>query len=337
MIYRVCAFTEQGRALGAMLESRMPEHVFEHRTSEENLKNWTEASFEDGLPLVFIGACGIAVRTIAPFVNSKLTDSPVIVLDEGGKFVIPVLSGHVGQANLIARTIAERMGAEAVITTATDIRDVFSVDTFAVRNGLEIGNKDGIRAVSAKLLKEGVLTVRVSPRIEVEKNAMPECLLLTEEETADLQILMEETPSENALLTLRLKKYVLGIGCKKDTPAQKIKEAVARALEQTGIEEKEIFAAASVDQKAKETGLLRACAARRIPFYTYSAEELRQTEGSFSHSDFVEKTIGVDNVCERAAMRCAGEGAVPVLKKQAMDGVTIAIAERRGRIDSWET
>ena len=94
---------------------------------------------------MFICATGIVVRTIAPFVANKLTDSPVIVIDELGKNVIPLLSGHYGGANDIADILAKALGANLIITTATDINNLFAIDVFARDNGLKISNKDGIK------------------------------------------------------------------------------------------------------------------------------------------------------------------------------------------------
>lgn len=102
--------------------------------------------------MIFIGACGIAVRAIASSVNNKLKDSPVIVIDELGQFVIPILSGHVGGANELAILLAALMNATPVITTATDINNKFAVDVFAKKCRLAIVNKDGIAGVSSKVL-----------------------------------------------------------------------------------------------------------------------------------------------------------------------------------------
>ena len=153
MIIRIVSFTKAGDALAKKTESLLPEHIFEF-FHVENSAGSTDAidggtvgefiseSFRHHFPLVFVGAVGIAVRLICSFVESKLSDSPVIVMDEKGKHVIPILSGHVGGANRIARLIAERTAANAVITTATDVNGIFSVDEFACDNGLEIINKD---------------------------------------------------------------------------------------------------------------------------------------------------------------------------------------------------
>ncbi len=76
-----------------------------------SLQQWTREQFAMGRPMVFIGACGIAVRSVAPHLKSKLTDSPVLVIDEAGKYVIPVLSGHVGGANALAKLLAQLLDA----------------------------------------------------------------------------------------------------------------------------------------------------------------------------------------------------------------------------------
>ena len=85
-----------------------------------------------------MGAAGIAVRSIASFVEDKFSDSAVLVIDEKGKFVVPLLSGHLGGANRIAGIVAEKINARAVITTATDVNETFSVDVFAQKNSLRI-------------------------------------------------------------------------------------------------------------------------------------------------------------------------------------------------------
>ena len=118
----------------------------------ENTAVWTGHHFKTDDGLVFVGACGIAVRSIAPYVVSKKSDPAVLVVDECGKFVISLLSGHLGGANALALKTAEILGAEPVVTTATDLHDRFAVDVFAKNNHCAIFNMKAAKEVSAAIL-----------------------------------------------------------------------------------------------------------------------------------------------------------------------------------------
>ena len=102
---------------------------------QESVLKWTESRFSADDGILFVGACGIAVRSIAPYVASKKSDPAVLVIDECGKFVISLLSGHLGGANELALTASEILNAQAVVTTATDLHECFAVDIFAKKNG----------------------------------------------------------------------------------------------------------------------------------------------------------------------------------------------------------
>ena len=109
--------------------------------TEGGLSAWTGAEFQRSDALIFVGACGIAVRAIAPFVQDKFHDPAVLCVDEAGTFVIPLLSGHVGGANRLAEFVAGGIGAVPVVTTATDVERKFAVDVFAKDHGLVITDR----------------------------------------------------------------------------------------------------------------------------------------------------------------------------------------------------
>ena len=330
MIVQIAAFTEQGKKTAYEI-TRTPsvDNYSYYDKSKDTLSEWTKDAFANRRALIFVGTMGIAVRTIAPYIKSKLTDSPVIVVDEKGQFVIPILSGHVGGANELAHKIAEHLGAVAVITTATDINDVFAVDVFAVKNGLEILNKKGIQAVSSKILEGERATI--SFPLEKSRKLPQELIYIDYPPKINVDIIISEDDEllKKAIFPLRPKKKILGIGCKKGKSCEDIEELV----DECGVDMNQIYAVASIDIKKNETGIIQFSNKYRIEFLTYTKEELMKIEGDFSASEFVNSTVGVDNVCERSALLCAGKNGRILQKKTAKNGVTLAVAERDWEID----
>lgn len=329
---------------------------------KESLQVWTAQRMAEGDALLFIGACGIAVRAIAPNLTDKLHDVPVLVMDEEGQYVIPILSGHVGGANELARELAGLMNACPVITTATDVQKKFAVDLFAKHNHLEIMNKDGIAKASARALAGKQLTIAVRAQniecyhpkfcevceedfTEAENQLLREASMHKQNQEAcgveqplrlvpyvknqQIDIVVSETPdNNNALIWLRPKRYVVGMGCRKNKDTEELLDFYMKTLEKAMVEPGEVYALASIDKKRDEPGLLAISERMRIPFFTYTAEELNRVGACVHSSEFVKAQVGVDNVCERAALAgCEANGTL-IYEKQAFDGMTIAIAER---------
>lgn len=397
---KLCLYTKCSHAEKSLTERKLTEKdLAEGGLSyvEQPLTEWTGEQMKKRRSLLFIGACGIAVRAIAPFLTDKLNDVPVLVMDEQGRFVIPVLAGHVGGANELAVSLAERMGSTPVITTATDLNHCFAVDLFARRNALHIVNKDGIAKVSSRILAGEEVTMaveeghfreeaqtlrgrRVSRKTNIPDgirlvSCIPEFhtdipIVMTEviedipavstestmnvpavsaESTTDAPVAFSESSAgipgvtespvdilvapasygQGRLLTLRPKEYVIGIGCKRGKAAEQIDHFVHRVLKESDISMEQVAAFASIDRKKDEEGILWMSSHYGIPFVTYSAEELQQVEGTFHASEFVKSQVGVDNVCERAALRFSGPDGMLITGKQAEDGITAAIVKRR--------
>ncbi len=301
---------------------------------EEPLGVWAGRQMEEKNALLFIGACGIAVRAVAPSVINKLKDSPVLVMDEFGAYVIPILSGHVGGANALALELAKGTGAAPVITTATDLHKQFAVDLFAGRNHLHIANKDGIAKVSAKVLagKEITLSVETGHLDPLSRGVKGVRLCsYPPREAVDILVTGEEDAGKGQLL-LRPKEYVVGMGCRKGKEEEKIRAFMEKCLQENGIFKSQIFALASIDRKKGEEGFLSWSRKEGVPFFTYSAEELWQTKGSFCSSEFVRSQVGVDNVCERAALLACGPGGRLVQRKTLWDGMTLAIGKKEWKV-----
>ncbi len=341
MILRVCTFTAQGEALARKIFEEWQEMIPQYRSADVSLEQWTGACFEKHLPVLFVGACGIAVRAIAPFVKDKLSDSAVLVMDEQGRFIIPILSGHVGGANALAKKLAGRMGAIPVLTTATDVEGLFSVDVFAMENGLQIKNRDGIRKVSAKLLRGEKVTITWEDGIQAEmskgngeeRTALPEGLIFVpfSSETADVRIVTKQGLARHTELSQSLlliaKEYVVGIGCKKGKTFEEFDAFLKQSLQEGWMEK--TCAIVSIDLKAREEGIWELAQYYHLPFVTYPASELQKVQGEFTESEFVRETTGVANVCERAALCHAGAGGELIQKKTASQGMTVAVARRK--------
>ena len=271
-----------------------------------------------------MGAVGIAVRSIAPYVRDKRTDPAVLSVDELGKFVIPLLSGHIGRANELALRLAEAIGAIPVVTTATDINGKFSVDAWAARQGLFMDSMRAAKAVSAAILER---TVPLCCDFPVTGTLPPGTAA---GDSGDVGICISWKKKRPFAETLLLVPSVLhlGLGCRRGTSEEAIREAVERVLDEYHIHPKAIKCAASIDLKQDEPGLLACCEQQGWPVAFYSAEALRALEGDFTASERVLRITGVDNVCERAAMLGAHR---LVVRKTAHHGVTVALAEER-----WE-
>lgn len=303
----------------------------------ESLSQWAESVIPDAECVIFVGAAGIAVRTIAPFVRSKKTDPAILVLDEKGTFVIPLLSGHLGGANELAEWIAREINAVPVITTATDVNHHFAVDVFAKKNGLWISDMRLAKEVSALVLQ--------NIRLQAGAGA-GYCKKEGQKVFSELDFLYPEekiSPDgrrgtfwihlpDGEVLHLVPRKVVLGIGCKKGTPEEVIEQQVCRALKEHGIFIQAVRQAATIDLKKEEQGLLQFCEKWKLPLNTYTGEELARVQGDFTPSAFVNRITGVDNVCERSACLGSGQGTL-IVKKQAGNGVTVACAVEDWSVD----
>lgn len=346
---------------------------------KESTKEWAGEQFESADGIIFIGATGIAVRSIAPYVASKKTDPAVLVTDECGKFVISLLSGHLGGANELALQAAEALQAVPVVTTATDMEGKFAVDVFAKKNNCHIFRMKEAKEVSAALLAgEKVGFYSEFPWEGELPDGLVNCCGLRNEISSETDLAAMEAKLESAsdlfpkvgiavtihknctpfLSTTHVvpQAVALGMGCRKNKEAQAVEKAAFTCLEENQIYPQAVACLASIDIKKEEPGLLALAEKMGIPFETFSSEELLAVKGEFTASSFVSRTVGVDNVCERSALKaaqdriCLNTGRIPernqtkpgtrrggehfrlIQRKQAADGVTAALVLADWRI-----
>lgn len=372
------ALEEQEHAVSLYTKSKyIPESI------KESTKEWAGKQFESADGIIFIGATGIAVRSIAPYVASKKTDPAVLVTDECGKFVISLLSGHLGGANELALQAAEALHAVPIVTTATDLEGKFAVDVFAKKNNCHIFRMKEAKEVSAALLAgEKVGFYSEFPWEGELPDGLVNCCGLRDENwisenepgtnvqndnqiksASDLfpKVGIAVTIHKNCTPFLSTTHVVpqavaLGMGCRKNKEAQAVEKAAFTCLEENQIYPQAVACLASIDIKKEEPGLLALAEKMGIPFETFSSEELLAVKGEFTASSFVSRTVGVDNVCERSALKaaqdriCLNIGRIPernqtkpgtrrggehcrlIQRKQAADGVTAALVLADWRI-----
>jgi len=323
----IIAFTSRGAALA---EKLIILHPGSRATAPEkycggslqplkNLHDWTKTHFQTGGTLVFIGAVGIAVRAVAPFINDKVSDAAVICIDESGENIIPLLCGHIGGANKAAKILAENIGGQAIITTATDINNAFAIDEWAARNKCVITNPPVIKHISAALLNGEEIGLQSDFAIIGDlPPGISECKACE----YGIEIAFNSTAPYPTTLHILPRIIVAGVGCRKGVSAELLEDRLHKALAEAGIPVEAVSKLATIDIKSNEPGLLALCDKLKIELITCTAQELMSAQGEFEKSGRVFEATGADNVCQRAVV-CAG--AKLITGKIAAEGVTIAL------------
>lgn len=330
MEIRIISFTRSGSQLADRVRKTLEEQGHRCRADKwqkgMSLSDWTRDCWKEKQGLVFIGAAGIAVRAIAPFLKDKFTDPAVIAMDEKGRFAIPLASGHMGGANELAEVLGRELHAIPVITTATDVNHLFAVDVFARENGLHLSDRELAKQVSARLLEGD----SIGWQADWGGFPAPEGFVLPGLETKDcLTVWITLSDQERAnYLKLIPRAVIIGIGCRKGTSGEALSRAVDQMLKQHHISPHAVLGVATIDIKEQEPAITELVKMRDWKLFSYTAEELGRVEGEFSESEFVKRTVGVGNVCERAA---ACSGAEIIAKKTLFSGITVSlgVVERR--------
>ncbi|MBO4458212.1 MAG: precorrin-3B C(17)-methyltransferase [Butyrivibrio sp.] len=330
--YRIISFTDRGKELAGELILKISKgKAADALLIEEgaSLDDFVKENFDRGNVLIFIGATAIAVRAIAPYIEDKTEDPAVIVIDERGMNVIPVLSGHIGGANKEARMIANLLGATAVITTATDIGGEFAVDVYASEKDFAISDMKKAKEFTSRLLKEGKAFYYVDEELADMictdtgyENIVRVPDIKDIEGKNSFVISCRDDEVHNAYLKLIPRCVVAGMGCKKGTDGEALYSFCLEKLKENGIDKNAVKVIASVSIKKDEEGLKYVADKLDAYFVTFESEDLMAIEGDFESSEFAREITGCDNVCERAV---AASGAEKILvHKTKGTGMTFA-------------
>lgn len=345
---------------GAEIITKVKCEALPEVSMRETVKACVDAYFGQVDAIVFVTASGIAVRSVAEHLAHKSEDPAIVCMDECGKHVISLVSGHAGGANALTQMLADVMWATPVITTATDVEGRFSIDDYAREHNLVVTDWAKAKAISAEVLATGAEPVWIEEPVVTQGEEKGACEIGKEKKSTGIDgcenrvdvkrlqigshqviITPKDVPVDAQTLQLIPRCIVAGVGCKKGTSVDKIEHAVQEAFAKAGMRMEALCAVASIDLKKEESGLLEFCETRNVPFETYAAEELQAVPGTYSASEFVSGVTGVDNVCERSAVKYASEhgmnqdqrllcmqvdGGELLIRKQAYGGVTVALS-----------
>jgi cobalt-precorrin 5A hydrolase len=346
----IIAITRGGARLGARLKERAVDADFfvaekfgteagaTARPFAGELREMVRENWRKYQGFVFVMAAGIVVRMVAPHLEAKDRDPAVVVVDEAGRFAISLLSGHLGGANELARDVAELLGGQAVITTATDVNELPCFDLLAKGEGWVIDDLDRVKCLNALLLAgEEIAVVDPSCRVATcfagrgRLSFHANFIAALQSGAAGLVFVTNRQlpPQAQAgnLLVLRPKNLVLGIGCNRGTTAEEIAEVVGAQLKYLFLSLGSVAVIGTAAAKKQEAGLLAFAERHGIPLRFFESAELNAVAVPSPPSTHAQGAIGANGVAEPAALLAAGSGRL-LLKKVKSGNVTLAVAER---------
>ncbi|MEF2145789.1 MAG: cobalt-precorrin 5A hydrolase [Desulfovibrionaceae bacterium] len=274
---------------------------------------------------IFISAAGIAVRAVAPHLRDKDRDPAVVVVDQAGQYAVSLLSGHLGGANNLARQVAALLGGQAVISTATDVAGLPALDELAKRLGLRLNDLEPAKHVSAALLR-GERPQLFDPK-ELLADSAAHFDRVRDPATWNPErpgAWVHWTVAPQGALGLHPPCLFAGLGCRKGAPATELLELLHSGLEQAGLARESLAGLASIEAKRDEPGLLRMAAELQLDIIFFAPQELGRVSTP-SPSAMVRKHMGVDSVCEAAAILASGNGTL-ILGKTKSARATLAVA-----------
>ena len=298
----------------------------------KNVKKYFPYLFEEYDAIIAIMASGILIRTIAPIIESKVTDPAVLNIDDNGKFVISTLSGHLGGANKLTRKIACLIDATPVITTSTDINKKLGIDVIAKDLYLSIDDTKEILFFNKSILEEKEISLIVNPNknynylFEYLNNNTLEINVSisfsSKVKTGEILVVLDDHE-----LVLKEREIVVGLGCRRGKECKYLFTALKKSINELGVDLSRINKLSSAEIKKDEKGMLELSEKLDIPISFVELEKLRLFESQdIQKSEFVKSKFGIYGVCEPSALITAGFDSKLVYKKTSYDGVTIAIA-----------
>ncbi len=350
------AITKHGTELAKRLQAAMPEAelkvpekfasaapgaIVMKETVSKEIARW----FHDYEEICFVISLGAVVRMIAPVLKDKHVDPGVVAVDDRGQFAISVLSGHVGGANVFCERVAKALGAQSVVTTASDVGKTIPVDILGRELGWSTEGDENITRVSASVVNEEPVAfvqetgernwwtrdvplpkcIRVFPDWDgVDPEAFKAFLVVSDR-------LREAFPAgiQDRLVLYRPKSLVVGTGCDRGVPEADLFDAVETSLRERGLSPRCVRNVATIDIKENEPAINALCSRKGWPLVTFSKDELLETFAAVAvpnPSAVVKKYTGTPGVSEPSSLRSAGAKTLVMEKRKFPPGITVALA-----------
>ena len=283
---------------------------------------------------IFIAAAGIVVRAISPHLKSKDRDPAVIVLDQEGKYVVSLLSGHLGGANDLARKVAGITGGQAVITTATDTAGLPSMDLLAKEKNLAISNLEAVKSVNmALLMGEAIQIYDPGDHLGLKTTDLAGCATVRvhhedrwHKESPGVWVTWktEASGSLKNRLILHPRSLVAGVGCNRGTGSREILDHIMETFRANELAPQSLKCLTTIEAKRDEEGLLAAARELGVPLFFFSPSEINTVQVPHP-SDVVKNHMGVSSVCEATAL-LKSHGTRLLVPKTKSPNVTLAVA-----------
>lgn len=340
----ILAITKNGLNIGSKLTEIFPSWDLYAPSKLQNGKkiSWYKEStsekivelFNNNKALICIFSLGAVIRLISSCLKDKKIDPAVLVIDDKANFVISVLSGHLGGANELTQTIAQKLNAVPVITTAADVNNTIAVDLLGKNLGWKIDDDSNVTRISAHMVNEEKIGVyqdagqtkwyeRLPTNVtifksldELKKSNSRGYLIISDKN-------IEDELKKDAVI-YRPPTLVIGIGLHWDTTKQTIEEGIKKTLNKFNLSHKSIARLASIKKPKDVKGLLDLGKEMEIPIEFVNREELAEISAP-NPSDLVKSFEGTPSVSEAAAIKVS-KGDLIVEKQKFPPNLTIAIA-----------
>ncbi|AFS79467.1 cobalamin biosynthesis protein CbiG [Gottschalkia acidurici 9a] len=306
-------------------------------TFSDKLSNHMEDIFRNHDGLIFISSTGIALRLIAPYIESKVKDPAVIVVDDMGKYSISLLSGHIRGANDLTLQISSILENQPIITTASDGRGIDAVDTFAKRYNLEIESMEDAKKLTSlmvegeniKLISELVdVELRYDNVIKINKHSISSTLsdvkgIIVISSLDNIKDYIKSEDKHKPICLLRPKNINIGIGCRRGKSKREILGAIMELFKENNLCLKSINKIGTIDVKKDEEGIIETSKELNCSMEVFTKKDIEKVQNKFNRSKFVESKVGVTSVCEPCAYLLGSE---MIISKKIFNGITIAVS-----------